>query len=228
MIGLTGITKTFDNTAIVDRFHLELDKYSITALVGPSGCGKSTILRIAAGLLEPDSGSVKLPHNKLGVVFQESRLLPWLTVKENLALSLSPRDPDSNKKIEQALRSVKLNNVETMLPNQLSGGMAQRVAIARALLRQPEVLLLDEPFSALDAVTRSELQRLLRSIATSHNVKCMLVTHDLTEAVTISDQIAVMGNGKVVAHYTKGLNGYSADVEQTIHHFLQPKLATTQ
>jgi sulfonate transport system ATP-binding protein len=166
------------------------------ALVGPSGCGKSTLLRAIAGLDLEHTGSVRVggeevsgPSIARGIVFQEPRLLPWLTVAENIGFGLRRRDP---ARVAELVRLVGLEGFEGAHPHQLSGGMAQRAAIARALAPAPEVLLLDEPFGALDAFTRIRLQEELQSIWADQGVTTVLITHDIDEAVALAQKVVVL------------------------------------
>ncbi|WP_026791179.1 ABC transporter ATP-binding protein [Pleomorphomonas oryzae] len=178
---------------------------SITAVVGRSGCGKTTLLRLLAGLTEPSSGEVRrAPSHSVGVVFQEARLMPWLDVAANVAFPLKGRlsDADMAAHVDEALALVSLTEVRRALPVQLSGGMAQRVAIARALAQQPDILLLDEPFSALDAFTRRSLQRVLIDIWRARRPTVVLVTHDVEEAVLLGESVVEMEAGHVVGRVT--------------------------
>ena len=166
----------------------------VGAVVGPSGCGKTTLLRIIAGLDGDFDGRVRLPApGKLGVVFQEPRLLPWLSVADNIGFGLSDLGADIRRaKVVRALTRVGLTDKANAWPRELSGGQAQRVAIARALVPQPEVLLLDEPFSALDAFTRRDLQDHLLDLWADTRPTLVLVTHDVDEAVVLADRVFVM------------------------------------
>ncbi|MFW7267858.1 ABC transporter ATP-binding protein [Gluconacetobacter sp. Hr-1-5] len=181
---------------------LAIPQGAFVSLLGPSGCGKSTLLRILSGLDRPDGGQILLdgrpitePGLDRGIVFQEARLLPWLTVERNVALGLINAPlPEAEKKalVADHIALVRLNGFENALPRQLSGGMAQRVAIARALVARPRVLLLDEPFGALDPLTRQHLQDQLMDIWQQANITALFVTHDIEEATYLSDRIVVM------------------------------------
>lgn len=176
------------------------------AIVGPSGCGKTTLLRVLAGLERPDSGQVRIdgrPVHGVGaeraIIFQEPRLLPWLTVLENVAFGLEVRGVSKAKaeaEARQNIRLVGLAEFENAWPAQLSGGMAQRVGIARALTVHPEILLLDEPLGALDAMTRITMQDELARIWREQQVTMILVTHDLEEAIFLADRVLVMPREK--------------------------------
>ncbi|RNB87514.1 ABC transporter ATP-binding protein [Brevibacillus fluminis] len=170
------------------------------AIIGPSGCGKSTLLKIIAGLDTEYQGSVLLneqpitrPSIEKGFIFQEHRLFPWLTVEKNIAADLSLRKPEVRKNVDEVIELVKLTGFEKAYPKQLSGGMSQRVAIARALMRRPQVLLLDEPFGALDAFTRKHMQETLLDIWSKNKMSMVLVTHDIDEAIFLADRVVVMG-----------------------------------
>jgi ABC-type nitrate/sulfonate/bicarbonate transport system ATPase subunit len=184
---------------------------SVLALIGASGCGKSTVLRMIAGLEQPDSGEISAgdvmvdePGLDRCLVFQEPRLLPWLTVVENIALALrnAPMSKvEKRLRIAEHLDLVGLRAFGDAYPRQLSGGMAQRVAIARGLVTDPDILLLDEPFGALDALTRLRLQGDLQRIWAARRTTMVLVTHDVEEAIFLADRIAVMAPqpGRIIA-----------------------------
>ena len=194
--------KSFGDETILQGVELALAEREVVALLGPSGCGKSTLLRIAAGLDKDFQGSVTRAgelngqHNVSGggvaFVFQEPRLMPWLTVAQNVGFA--DGDRADRVWISQLLEEVGLAGWEDSLPKQLSGGMAQRVAIARGLYSRPRVLLLDEPFSAVDAFTRMKLQDLLLSLAQQHQISLLLVTHDIDESLYLGDRVLVMGS----------------------------------
>ena len=201
MLALDRVGKIYPNGVnALARFSAEIAPGEIVAIIGGSGCGKSTLLRAIAGLDRATSGTVTLdataiaaPHEKIGIIFQEPRLLPWLTVADNIGFGLSGL-PASEKRerVARALDRVGLADKANAWPRELSGGQAQRVAIARALVPQPEVLLLDEPFSALDAFTRRDLQDHLLDLWADTRPTLVLVTHDVDEAVVLADRVLVM------------------------------------
>lgn len=191
---------------VLKNLDLDIAAGESLAIVGASGSGKTTLLRILAGLEEPDRGAVLIdgaPVHGLGkeraVIFQEPRLLPWLTVLGNVAFGLevqgTPR-PEAEREARHYLRLVGLSEFETAWPHQLSGGMAQRVGIARALTVQPEILLLDEPLGALDAMTKMTMQQELSRIWAEEGVTMVLVTHDLEEAIFLADRVLVLSKDK--------------------------------
>ncbi|CAN7315407.1 ABC transporter ATP-binding protein [Variovorax sp. LjRoot84] len=189
--------KRFGAREVLRDIHLRLRPGEVVSLVGASGCGKSTLLRLVAGLDRDHEGEVRLdgravtgPTRDIRFVFQEPRLFPWLSVARNVAFDLGGHAIDAAR-VDALLQEVGLAGLGTRLPKQLSGGQAQRVAIARGLFVQPRLLLLDEPFSAVDAFTRLKLQELLLNIAQAHRITVLLVTHDIDEAVYLSDRVIV-------------------------------------
>ncbi|WP_416414245.1 ABC transporter ATP-binding protein [Pantoea sp. App145] len=193
-------------TRLMQHFDFTLSENEIVAVVGSSGVGKSSLLRILAGLEKPLSGEVTWlgkvltgPHPRLSVAFQDATLLPWLTLEQNVAFGLDfrhqPRISASQRqtRIMKAIESVGLIQHLGKMPAQLSGGMAQRVALARCLARLPKVMLLDEPFSALDEITRHDMQRLLISVLRQHRMSALLITHDIDEALLVADRIILLG-----------------------------------
>lgn len=201
MLELRHLSKTYANgTAALRQFHLSIQPGEAVAIIGGSGCGKSTLLRLISGLEPASSGSVVLngktisaPHPEVGLVFQEPRLLPWLTVADNIGFGLEALSKEERQtRVQEALIRVGLAEQGSKWPRELSGGMAQRVALARALVSRPDVLLLDEPFSALDALTRSDLQDHLVELWQSTGPTLILVTHDIEEALVIADRIIVL------------------------------------
>ncbi|MDR6550546.1 ABC transporter ATP-binding protein [Paenibacillus qinlingensis] len=183
----------------LNNIHLTIKQGEFITIIGPSGCGKSTLLKIIAGLDTDHEGNVLLDGQQVvkpgidkGFIFQEHRLFPWLTVEKNIAADLSLKDPVVRKRVDELIELVKLQGFEKAYPRELSGGMSQRVAIARALLRDPKVLLLDEPFGALDAFTRSHLQEVALNIWEAKRTTMVLVTHDIDEAVFLANRVVVM------------------------------------
>jgi sulfate transport system ATP-binding protein len=209
-IGIEAVTKRFGEYVAVDGVSLTIPEGQLVALLGPSGSGKTTLLRIVAGLERPDSGRVSLNgvdmtsaparDRRIGFVFQHYALFPHMTVAENVGFALKVRGVPRSE-IEAAaselLRLVRLEGFERRLPSQLSGGQRQRVALARALASRPSVLLLDEPFGALDARVRQELRRWLRRLHDDAGVTSVFVTHDQEEALQVADRIVVMNHGRV-------------------------------
>ncbi|CAM3119032.1 ABC transporter ATP-binding protein [Paenibacillus taichungensis] len=203
MLMISDLNKTFvapvGEIIALNNIQLNVRKGELVTIIGPSGCGKSTLLKIVAGLDTQYTGTVLLngkpivgPSIEKGFIFQEPRLFPWLTVEKNIAANLSLRDVNVRRKVEELIDLVRLKGFEKSYPRELSGGMAQRVAIARALLRNPDVLLLDEPFGALDAFTRSHLQEVLLDIWQRNGTTMLFVTHDLDEAVFLGERVVIM------------------------------------
>jgi sulfate transport system ATP-binding protein len=210
MITARSITKTFGDFTALDDVTLDIPDGSLTALLGPSGSGKSTLLRIIAGLEQPDSGVVCLgdqdvtgipPQQRgIGFVFQHYAAFKHMTVRDNVGFALSirkrPKD-EIRSRVDELLEIVGLGGYHDRMPSQLSGGQRQRMALARALAVEPKVLLLDEPFGALDAKVRAELRKWLRRLHDEVHVTTVLVTHDQEEAMEITDHIAVMDHGRI-------------------------------
>ena len=206
-LSIQGVGRTFPGvnggqpTLALQPTHLDVAHHDFITILGPSGCGKSTLLRIVAGLDTPTAGEVRLdgrtvtdPGADRGMVFQSYTLFPWLTVRENICFGLREKGMPSGEQAEIAGRfiaEVGLTGFESHFPNQLSGGMQQRVALARALANDPKVLLLDEPFGALDNQTRALMQELLLSIWELHKKTVLFVTHDIDEAIFMANRCAV-------------------------------------
>ena len=209
-IRFEGIVKSFGATRVLDRCSIAIEKGSVATLLGPSGCGKTTLLRTLAGFVEPDAGRVlvggrditDLPANRrqVGFVFQSYALFPHLDVASNVAYGLAVRRTgraETEARVRKALDLVSLSAFADRYPAKLSGGQQQRVAIARAMVLEPEVLLLDEPFNALDAALRLSMQIELRKLIERLGITSIFVTHDQQEAMTLSDRIAVMRAGRI-------------------------------
>jgi sulfonate transport system ATP-binding protein len=201
MLSLEHISKTYaDGTRALTDINLAVRESEIVALVGGSGCGKTTLLRLIAGLDRASNGRIRLddetitePHPAIGIVFQEPRLLPWLSVADNVGFGLDHAEPgERTARVGHALEKIGLAEHARRWPRDLSGGQQQRVAIARAFVANPKVLLLDEPFSALDAFTRASLHDHLLGLWDETRPTVVMVTHDVQEAVTLADRAIVM------------------------------------
>ena len=203
LVEIQNLTKRFTDsektvTALED-INLNIEEGNFISIIGGSGCGKSTLLRIIGGLEVPTEGSVhfdgeivKNASRDKGFIFQDHRLLPWLSVRENIRFSLPADQKKNDDLIQEYLDMVGLTGFENSLPKQLSGGMAQRVAIARALANKPRILLLDEPFGALDALTKVKLQEQMLHIWSKEHITMVIVTHDIDEAIYLGSKIVVM------------------------------------
>lgn len=204
ILAVKDLSKTFHNSQknvpVLHDVNMDIRPGEFISIVGHSGCGKSTLLKIIAGLIDYQDGSVlfdgkpiREPDESRGMVFQEHRLFPWLTIKDNIGMGIH-RVPKKERGgiIQQYMELVRLNGFEKAYPRQLSGGMAQRAAIARALVGKPKVLLLDEPFGALDALTRIQMQQEILNIWEKEKTTMILVTHDIGEAVFLSDRVIAM------------------------------------
>jgi NitT/TauT family transport system ATP-binding protein len=202
-----GIWKVFptrkgEAVVAIRDFGLYVAENEFVSLIGPSGCGKSTFLAMAAGLDHPSQGTLRAsgkpiegPGIDLGMVFQSDTLFPWLNVSENILFSLKKRrlpEPEQARLVQEHIELIGLQGFELAYPAQLSGGMRQRVAIARALVYQPDLLLMDEPFGALDAQTRLQMQELLLRVWEKQRITVLFVTHDVNEAILLSDRVYVM------------------------------------
>ncbi|MBQ8515434.1 MAG: ABC transporter ATP-binding protein [Ruminococcus sp.] len=207
-ISIRNVRKEFANQDVskesivaLNDFSLDIEPGSFISLIGPSGCGKSTLLRLIGGLDTPSSGEIILDGKKIlkpgsdrGFAFQGSNLFPWLTVEKNIAFGLKARHiyKSTKKDVQDFIDLIGLNGFEKAYPHQLSGGMNQRASLARALVGHPKVLLLDEPLGALDAFTRMNLQDEILEIWKKHNMTMIMVTHDVDEAIYMSDKVVVM------------------------------------
>lgn len=217
MIEFKGINKIFKNNIVLHDINLKIDDKSITVFVGPSGCGKTTTLKMINRLIKPTSGKILINgediskknvielRRGIGYVIQQTGLFPHMTIKENIELVAKlQKMPEEarEKRVRELMEMVGLpyNNYAHRYPKQLSGGQQQRVGIARAFMTNPDIILMDEPFSALDPITRSQLQDELINIQTQENKTIIFVSHDMDEAIKIADKICIMEKGKVIQH----------------------------
>jgi putative spermidine/putrescine transport system ATP-binding protein/spermidine/putrescine transport system ATP-binding protein len=209
MVRFKGIMKRFGPVVAVEKMDLDIEEGSLVTLLGPSGCGKTTLLRMVAGLEQPTEGDifikderindVPIHQRNLGMIFQNYALFPHKTIYDNVAFGLKYRDvprEDIKKKVTRALEMVRLPGVENRMPSQLSGGQQQRIAMARAIVIEPDVLLMDEPLSALDENLREEMRREVDNLQQMLGVTTIFVTHDQREALSMSDKILVMKDGR--------------------------------
>ena len=218
-VRLSFARRGIDPLPVLDGLDLSVAGGEIVTLIGPNGCGKSTLLRVIAGLIPADSGSVRLddalitgPDPRIGLVFQEPRLLPWRTVAANVGYPMELGGvpaPERAERVASVLDRVGLRDAAHQLPGQLSGGMRQRAALARALVLEPDVLLLDEPFSALDAITRDRFNVELLKLWGRLRTTIVVVTHSIPEAIFLGDRVVVLSRrpGRVVADVTVPLAG---------------------
>lgn len=210
MIQLINIKKSFGTVKVLNHFNLSIHKGEFITILGPSGCGKTTLLRLIAGLEKADDGQIfiqgkdvtNLEANQrdVNMVFQSYALFPFISVAENVGYSLKIKKVNKQeiaKAVEKALQLVQLGGYEKRMPNQLSGGQKQRVAIARAIVNQSEILLLDEPLSALDASLRQQMQKELKQLQRKLGITFVYITHDQEEALNMSDRIVVMNEGNI-------------------------------
>jgi putative spermidine/putrescine transport system ATP-binding protein len=230
-LSLRGLRKIYNGREIVAGIDLDVARGELVCLLGPSGCGKTTTLNLIAGFIAPDGGTIGVagnsvhalpPHQRnMGMVFQSYALFPHLSVFENIAFGLRSRKIEREEiaeRVERALELTGLQGFKTYFPRQLSGGQQQRVALARALVIEPTVLLLDEPFSNLDAKLRRKMREEVRQIQQRVAITAIFVTHDEDEALAISDRIAVMSDGKIA--WTAGrkpAGDWDPDVIATLH-----------
>lgn len=196
IIKIENIDKTYTvngkKIPVFRNFSLETAADAITVLIGKSGCGKTTLLRMLAGLEKPTAGKIEIPEGmQIGMVFQEPRLMPWLTCEKNVLLGMDSTDLSLS---ESTLRLVGLEGFEKAYPHQLSGGMQQRVSLARTLIHRPDLILMDEPFGALDSITRTSMQKELLRIRRETGAGIIFVTHDMKEAEIIGDRIITISS----------------------------------
>ena len=221
LIRIEGVSHTFTTVTgtlpVLDNLTLSVTEHGFTAIVGPSGCGKSTVTRLVAGLLKPDSGNVWLqgqkvtsPRDIVGMAFQNPVLLEWRSILKNVMLpleivpnTLSPADREARAR--DLLKLVGLSGFEHKRPSELSGGMRQRASLCRALVHRPEVLILDEPFGALDAFTREDLWQTMHRLREEEPFTGVLITHDLREAIFLADEVIVLSGRPATVQYSQKL-----------------------
>ena len=235
-IRLSGLGKAFGALEVLKGIDLEIPAGQFVAIVGRSGCGKSTLLRILSGLDQPSTGSLALgaPGDREAVprlMFQEPRLLPWARVIDNVVVGLGAdrRAADGRARAEAALAAVQLADKAGVWPSQLSGGQRQRVALARALVSRPRFLALDEPLGALDALTRIEMQALLERVWQSEGFTAVLVTHDVSEALTLADRVVMIEDGRIALDIPvdlprprrRGANGFARLEAEILRHLVR-------
>jgi len=230
---LIDVWKSYNGEFVLKGLNLSVNKGELVVILGPSGCGKTTTLKIIAGILPLDRGEIILDDEditweppwkrRIGFVFQNLALFPHMTVKENIAFGLEAKELDKHeidKRVDELIDLLKLRGLEDRYPREISGGQQQRVAIARALAPYPKILLLDEPFSNLDALLREEMRLELKKIVESAKITTILVTHDQTEAFQIADRIAIMFDGKIVM-FDKPENIISRPQSEDVARFLK-------
>ena len=221
LIVIDGVSHTFNTNSgclpVLERLNLSVPENGFSAIVGPSGCGKSTVTRLVAGLLKPDKGSVWLqgeevtsPRSTVGMAFQNPVLLEWRSIIKNVLLPLEivPNDlsaSDRESRANDLLKLVGLSGFEDKRPSELSGGMRQRASLCRALVHRPEVLILDEPFGALDAFTREDLWLTMHRLREEEPFTGVLITHDLREAIFLADQVIVLSDRPATVQYNQSM-----------------------
>ena len=208
-VDVRNVRRQFGDRVVLDDLSLTIGESEFVVLLGPSGCGKSTLLRLLGGLDRPDAGTVRVPKAR-AIVFQNDRLLPWQRVLRNVTIGLYEAGAD--ERALAVLAEVGLKDRARAWPKTLSGGEAQRVSLARALVSDPDLVLLDEPFAALDAITRLRMHDLVRDLRHRHNAAMLLVTHDVDEAIALADRILVMSDGRIGSTYDVRLDQDERDV----------------
>lgn len=218
MLTVDGLSFAYpdDPEHVVHKLSFSLAQGEIVSLLGPSGCGKSTVLRLVAGLLDAQQGHVAWPHGQkdLAFVFQDAALMPWATVEENVLLPLSLKGIQDHEAAQQVLKAVGLDGYGDRFPHKLSGGQRMRVSIARALVARPELLLLDEPFAALDEILRFQMNEMLLKLRRKQGWTAIFVTHSVYEAAYLSDRVFVMKNGRLSGEVKPRLDRNKPSFEQ--------------
>ena len=232
LLAARGVTKTFGDVTALESLDLEVARGEFVVMVGASGCGKSTLLNLFAGFDAPTRGSVALLGKEVtgveprcGMVFQNYALFPWLTVRKNIAFGPALRGEAIDERVSELIKTVGIEGFDDHYPDQLSGGMKQRVALARTLANEPEVLLCDEPFAALDAMTRQVLQEELSRVAAATGKTVLFITHSIDEALLLSDRIVVMTArpGRIKASLENTLSRPRSAAQQLTEEYLQLK-----
>ena len=196
MITFRDVHKSFNELYVLKDISFEIRRLEVAAVLGPSGSGKTTLLRLISGLLKPDRGYVEVGSSRIGYIFQDHRLLPWQTAQDNIALVLRAAGasrPEAREKARYWLDRLNMSGFDDYYPGQLSGGMLQRVSIARAFAIEPEIMLMDEPFSSLDADLADSLLRDLKKVLRNYKATVVFVTHDFIEAVNVADRLFYLG-----------------------------------
>lgn len=196
-LSLKNISKSFGEKAIIKDLSLDFPSGSFTSIVGKSGCGKTTLLRLIAGLAHCDRGEIILSKGKIATVFQEARLMPWLNVADNITFAALHDKNLDKQRLDEILELLELIEAKELYPHQLSGGMAQRVSLGRTLFYNSDVILMDEPFTALDYFTRQSLQKMLLRLQAHEKKTIVFVTHDVEEAIYLGDRILIMDKGGI-------------------------------
>ncbi len=242
LIDIKGVTHAYRTPAgplpVLDNLNISVPRGEFAAVVGPSGCGKSTLTKLVAGLMKPDSGEVwlhgervKSPRKTVGMAFQNPVLLEWRTILQNVILPLEIVAPGMSRAEKEAramdlLELVGLKGFENKSPSQLSGGMRQRASLCRAIVHRPDVLIMDEPFGALDNFTREDLWQTMRDLRAAEPFTCVLITHDLRESVFLGDQVFVLSGRPATTQYVMDVNLpadrkidvlYTAEVAEMLH-----------
>jgi sulfonate transport system ATP-binding protein len=211
-VEISGLSKSYDGRHVLGPIDLSIAAGKITAIIGRSGCGKTTLLRCLGGLEAPGGGTIEIGDGNvkpsdIGYVFQEPRLMPWLTVEKNIGFGLAGNRAGRAAAVAEALELVGLKDAARLLPKQISGGMAQRTALARALAPRPALILLDEPFSALDPFTREQMQDHLLHLHRHYGATMVLITHDMDEALALAHRVIVLEGppGRVAGDFSPDL-----------------------